>query len=321
MPPPTGWIRPIDRTPEQERIHAAAMQGHVKFSLPLKQLAAGEKVRLFEFWSHPDVLADVGKPFARKHQLTGSCVEAGGFNAVVTTICAQRVAGDNPTKAFVPFTMHNYAMSRHYFGDDGEGEGSMGSTFAQSLRQDGIRDWPQQSGDELPEFTYSLEDGFKLTEREELKWSSYRNPDVAKVLAVSKEHLFGTTAECKTVEDIQAMIQNGYGVTFACNNYIGNARAEGSGANACVIGYWDGSGGHQQSIHAVWNHPQFGMLYWAQNNWDAGTYPRDPAGGPVCGCWVREEKVKAAMRLDSEVFGLSHLNWFPAQPRVIDWYA
>ena len=315
---PLGYIIPAHRTKQQHDAHAAAIGQTVKFSLPVPTLAAGQAVRLFDLWKHPDVIADTGKPFARWHQLTGSCVKAGGFNAVVSTICAQRVASDNPTKAFIPFCWHNYAMSRHYMGDDGQGEGSLGSTFAQSLTRDGIRDYPQVSGDELPEYTYSLDDGFKVPSSVELKWSSYRNPDLQKVLAVSKAHLFGSAAECRSAQDIKAMIVNGYGVTFACNNYIGRASTEGSGADACVIGFWDGRGGHQQSILGVWEHPQFGTLYWAQNNWDAGTYPRDPAGGPVCGCWVREAKVEAAMRMDGEVYGLSHLNYFPAQPKVVE---
>lgn len=245
-----------------------------------------------------------------------NCVWAGGTNGVFSTIAAQRVAGESPTKAFLPFTLHNYALSRHYMGDDSQGEGSMGSTFAKSLREDGIRDWVSGAG--LPAYTH--EDGISVTSREEMAWSSVRNGAIQGVLQVSKAHLFGNAAECKTVQDVKAMVLNGYGVTFACNLYVGNASVEGQGENACVIGYWDHNGGHQQSIHAYWEHPDFGPLYWAQNNWPGDTYPRDPAGGPVCGCWVREAKVEAAMRQDGEVYGLSHLDWFPANPRVLDGY-
>ena len=318
MAPPLGFITKAQRTPAQQAAHDAATNQMVQFALPVPTLITGQKVRLFDLWDHADIKADTGKTFARCHQLTGSCVHAGGWIAVATTICSQRVASENPTRAFVPFCYHNYAMSRHYIGDDSQGEGSLGSTFAKSLREDGIRDWPQQSGDELPEYTYSLEDGFKVPSQTELKWSSYRNPDLQKVLPVAKQHLFGQAAECKNAQDIKAMILNGYGVTFACNNYIGHASVQGSGDDACVVGYWDGQGGHQQSIHAYWEHPTLGPLYWAQNNWDASTYPKDPAGGPVCGCWVTEAKVDAAFRLDAEVYGLSHLSWFPAQPKLLD---
>lgn len=320
MPPPLGFITPIERTAAQESAHNAAMAqiSNVKFALPVKQLAKGQSVRLFDLFKNPDVVADVGFPLTRSHQLTGSCVNSGFWVALCATMASQRVASDKPTKAFMPFTLHNYAASRHYMGDDGQGEGSLGSTIARSYREDGVRDWPVDRTDIMPEYSYSLEDGVKISAAQEMQWSSYRYKGVSEILGVSKPHT-GVTAECKGAEDIQAMVQNGYGVTFACNNYIGNASIKGSGADACVVGYWDGRGGHQQSILAIWNHPTLGMLYWAQNNWDAGTYPIDPAGGLVCGCWVTEKKVEEAMRLDSEVFGLSHLQWFEAQPKIVDY--
>ena len=321
MAPPLGWIEPIARTPDQQSAHFAAVSSNafVRHTLQPKQMAKGQAVRLFDLWSHPDVVADVGFSFTRWHQITGSCVKAGAFNAVISTICAQRVASDNPTKAFMPFLWHNYAMSRHYYGADGEGEGSMGSTMQKSLTVDGVRDYPVDRSDILPDYTYDIDNGFQITRTQELDWSSYRNPSVAKVLQVSKAHLFGISTEAKTPEDILALVQNGYGVSFACNNYIGSAQIRGSGANARVMGRWDSRGGHQQSILGVEEHPDFGTIYWAQNNWPADTYPRDPAGGPVCGCWVTESDVKAAMRLDAEVYGFGSLDWFPAQPKLLEW--
>ncbi len=320
--PPLGFIRVQDRTQAQHDAHARAVQGMVKFSLPPVQLAKGESVRLFEFLKHPDVVADVGFKFDRIHQLTGSCVWAGGTNALFSTIAAQRLAAENPTLAFLPFTLHNYALSRHYMGDDGQGEGSMGSTFFKSLNTDGVRDWRKTGlllADNLPGYTDS--DGISVTSDTEMAWSSVRNPGVQMVLQTSKQHLTSATGECKTVMDIRAMNVNGYGVSFACDRYIGNGSVRGSGANARVMGRWDGSGGHQQSIHAYEEHPDFGPIYWAQNNWPGSTYPADPGGGPVCGVWVLEKDVEAAMNMGGEVYGISHLNWFPAQPKVIDYYA
>jgi len=321
MPPPLGWIAPIDRTAAQQRAHfeARSSDAFVRHTLQPKQLASGQAVRLFDLWKHPDVVADVGFEYTRWHQNTGSCVKAGAFNAAICTIAAQRVAGENPTKAFMPFLWHNYAMSRHYYGEDGQGEGSMGSTMARSLKEDGVRDYPVDRSDILPDYKYSIQDGFEITDREEMQWSSYRSPGVSKVLEVSKAHLFGVSTECKSVEDILALVQNGYGITFACNNYIGSARVRGSGANARVVGKWDTRGGHQQSILAVENNPDLGMLYWAQNNWFADQYPADPGGGPVCGCWVTESDVAAAMRYDAEVYAIGSLDWFPAQPKLMHW--
>lgn len=314
MPPLLGWIEPSVRNRAQQDAHADAVGKMVKFALPIPVLAKGDRIALFDAWKHPDVVADVGFTFDRFHQLTGSCVGCGGGNGLFSTIATQRLASDAPTKAFLPFWPAPYGLSRHIMGDDGQGEGSLGSTFAEALRTGGIRDWPQGGGAGMP--TYTDSDGVTITTRDEMQWSSYRNANMQTVLSVSQQHLIGSTAECKNVTDVRAMISNGYGVTFACNNYIGSASIQGSGADACVVGYWNGNGGHQQSAHAVWEHPNLGPLYWVQNNWPGSTYPKDPAGGPTCGCWVTEAHVTAAFRLDAEVFGLSHLNWFPAQPKV-----
>jgi hypothetical protein len=316
--PPLGFIPPNERTREQAGAHAAAVARQVAFALPVPAFAKGDKIRLFDFWKMPEVVADVGFVFDRIHQITGSCVWAGGTNAVFSSIAAQRMAADTPIKAFLPFTLGNYAMSRHAFGWDGQGEGSMGSTFAESLTKDGLRDWVQT--DHLPAYTHA--DGISVTRQTEMTWSSYRNPLLPAVLEASRPHTFGSAAECKSSQDVKAMVANGYGVTFACDNYIGHASIKGSGENALLVGSWDTRGPHQQSVHAFWEHPDFGPHYWAQNNWPKETYPADPAGGPVCGCWVPEDKLDYAMKhYDAEVYGLSHLSWFPPQPAVLNFAA
>lgn len=311
-----GWVSPQQRTNAQQVAHATADRRVIQYhGLPLPTLKSGQSVRLFDFWKAKEVVEDVGFVFDRIHQLTGSCVWAGGTNAMFTTIAAQRMASENPTKAFLPFTLGNYAMSRHAFGDDGQGEGSLGSTFAKSLTDDGLIEWVQTGS--LPKYT--REDGLSVTRQIELTWSSYRNPALRAVLDASKAHLLGSAALARSAADIRALNLNGYGVSFACNNYIGNASIQGSGDNARVIGRWEGRGGHQQSVLGVEEHPQFGPIYWAQNNWPGNTYPRDPGGGPVCGCWVLERDVEAALRLSAEVYGFSNQSWFPANPRILDW--
>lgn len=318
MSPPLGFIRVEDRSPEQEAAHAAAVALHVAFSLPLPVLAKGQALRLFDFWKDPKVVADVGFTFSRIHQITGSCVWAGGTNAAFSSIAAQRLT-DNPTKAFLPFTLHNYAWSRHYFGDDGRGEGSLGSTFWKSLTTQGLTQWVKGLGG-LPDYTQDAAEGLVVGRDVELAWSSWRNPRVAEVTAASAGHTFGATGTCRGVQDIRAMVLNGYGVSFACDRYIGHGAIHGAGEDAYVRGKWDQEGGHQQSVLAVWEHPNDGPLYWAQNNWPAGTYPRDPAGGPVCGVWVTEADVEAAFRYHAEVYGFSRLDWFPAQPELLSYY-
>ncbi len=318
--PPLGWIEPAVRTPEQQAEHATAEATMVRqFAFVVPDVPKGTKVNLSGAWNAAPVVADVGRAFIRELQNTGSCVKVGGTNALRCTIAMQRVTVDSPTKAFEPFCWHNYAMSRHYYGDNGVGEGSMGSTFAKSLREDGVIEWPQDSGDNLPDYTHTG-DHINITSSQEMAWSSWKNPEVQRVLAESKKHPLGNAGVCQSTNDIKGMILNGYGVAFACNNYIGNAAVHGSGTDAYVKGRWNGKGGHQQWVFGYWEHPTDGPLFAVGNNWSDNTYPKDPAGLMLCCCWVSDADVAAAMRLDSEVYGYSHLDWFPANPAVLDWF-
>ncbi len=310
-----GFIRFQDRTNEQHDAHDAAVGQMVKFALPCPTLAKGQSVRLFDNWKHPDVVADVGLTFDRMFQWTGSCVRAGGTNALFSTIATQRLASDAPTKAFLPFTWHNYALSRHYMGADRPGEGSLGSTFARSLRDDGVRDWDVVAS--LP--SYDQENGIRVkNSKVEIEWSTVRNPKVDEVLKVSKAHLCSAT-QARSVQDVKALILNGYGVSFACDRFIGHGEIKGSGDLARVMGHWDSRGGHQQSVHAVEEHEDFGPIYLVLNNWDKRTYPTLPSQ-PVCSTWVTEDYLAQALRYGAEVYGYSRQDWFPANPKVLlDW--
>lgn len=311
-----GWIPPKERTVAQADAHERAVAAMPKFEIPDFKDAGAVNVRLFDAWKHPSVVADVGFVFPRFHQLTGSCVGAGGGQALFTLIAVQRLNQTSPTKAFIPFWPFDYGRCRYNEGDRGQGEGALGSSFAETVAKEGVIS-ASESG--LPAFQNS--DGLVLTSGVEMQWSDGGSGTVTKYMDIAKAHPVGTAAALSNVADIRAAIVNGYPVTFACDKYISKASVAGNGADAAVCGKWDGGGGHQQSIHAVWDNPSLGPLYWAQNNWPGSTYPADPAGGPVCGCWVRENDVTTAFNYHAEVYALSHLNWFPAQPDLMSWFA
>jgi hypothetical protein len=312
--PLLGFITPAERTQQQHDAHAAALAQMPRFALAAPT-PGPVNVRLFEKWSDPDVVADVGFVFPRFHQLTGSCVGAGGGQALFTLIAVQRCLSEGATKAFLPFWPFDYGRCRFNEGDRGQGEGAMGSSFAETVAKEGVIDATTAG---LPAF--QNDDGLVLTNKLEMQWSDGASSTVTKWLEAARVHPVGTSAEMRSMDDVDAALINGYPVTWACDNYIGHASVQG-GSTPCVVGYWDGRGGHQQSVHAVWDHPSIGRLYWVQNNWPGDTYPTDPAGGPTCGCWVTRAKAESAMRsLNAEVYALSHLNWFPAQPKVLDWY-
>lgn len=309
-----GFITKDERTPTQAMNHALAEERMPRFAIPpTRSLSKGEKVMLTKAWADPGVVSQVGFVFPRFHQLTGSCVGAGGGQALFTLIAIQALLTDGATMAMIPWWPFSYGKSRLRMGDHGQGEGSLGSTFAEAIVKDGVVAATEQG---LPQF--KNEDGLVLTETLEMQWSDGDSDTVMRYDTIAKTHPMGAAAPCNTVADIHASIINGYPCSFACNNYIGNASIVGEGEDACVVGKWNGRGGHQQSVHAIWEHPNLGPLYGVMNNWPGSTYPKDPAGFPICGCWVKETDVTAAMHMGGEVYAFSHLSWFPAQPKVLD---
>lgn len=315
MSGPLGWITPADRTQEQHDAHAAALAKMPKFALAPAD-AAPVKLILSEFWNKPEVVEDTGVSFDRSpfHQITGSCVGAGGGNALFTLMAIQRCIADSPTKAFVPFWPFSYGRCRAREGDRGQGEGAMGSSFAETVAKEGVLDSIEAG---LPAFKNT--DGYMLTDHLEMQWSDGNSALVKNYMDEAAPHPLGTAAPLHNTQDIRTAVLNGYPGTFACDRYIGNAHALGAGDNAAVVGKWDGDGGHQQWFFGWWDNPDLGPLLAVGNNWPRDTYPKDPGGLPLVCCWVKESDVKKALSYNSEVYAFSHLNWFPAQPSVIEW--
>lgn len=320
MPPgPLGWVEPISRTKEQRDAHDAALASMPRFALGPADIPTGPlNIRLFMGWQHPDVVKDVGLTFDRFHQLTGSCVGAGGGNALFTLIAAQRLLTAGATRAFIPWWPHPYGRSRSIAGFRGQGEGSLGSTFFKALQQYGVPDALEAMTQGVKGFTDS--DGLTLTSGEEMQWSDGNSATVKGFDDEAIRRPLGTGQQVTDVVGIRAALANGYPLTFACSRYIGSAAVSGG----VLLGSWNGNGGHQQSLSAVWDHPDKGPLYFAQNNWPGSTYPKDPAGGPTCGCWVTEANVQRALAYDAEVFALSHLEGGavvqPEVPELFSWY-
>lgn len=314
MAPNLGWIPPSERTKDQHDAHHASVARMARFAMRDRQLAKGDKIILSDFWTKPEVVQDTGVAFDRSpfHQTTGSCVGAGGGNALYTLIAVQRCLSEGATVAFVPWWPFSYGRCRFNEGDRGQGEGAMGSSFADTIVKEGVLAATEKG---LPQF--QNDDGYTLSEHTELAWSDGGSRLVTDYLDEARPHPLGTAAELRSTNDIKNAIINGYPGPFACDRYIGEASVRGD----AVVGKWDSSGGHQQWFFGYWEHPDLGPLFAIGNNWHRDVYPKDPGGLPLVCCWVREADVAAAFRYQAEVYAFSHLNWFPAQPKILDWLA
>lgn len=313
-----GYITPEQRTQEQHDAHEKAMAAMPRFALQYSAPTGPVKVMLTDFWKNPDVIADVGMEFNGFWQLTGSCVGASSGNGTFTLSAVQRTIADNPTKAFVPFWPWNYGTTRKDEGDRGQGEGAVVSINGRTINKKGTL---ESTHDGLPKFQRT-DNGICLTKQIEFQWSDGARID-PKWNDLAKNQTVGTISPLDSVDDIKACILNGYPVLNGCDNYVGRGSIKGDGKDAYVTGQYDARGGHATCVLGYWDHPTDGPLYLYSNQWPTSTYPHDPAGAGRCCVWLKEATMAKLFRTgggNGETFGISHLNYFPAQPKVLDWF-
>ncbi len=305
-----GWIEPKYRTEEQHEAHFDAVKAMPSFAIIGDTMATpeiGTKVLLTDAWKHPAVVAKLGYEYTGVHQLTGSCVGAGGGNALFTLQAIEILRNGDSEEFIVPFWLLPYGRSRYYMGERSQGEGSLGSTFAKACKDDGVIDANLQG---LPPFTRN--DGFIWGEKTEYTWSDGGRID-SRWLQESRKHLVHTTSELHSFEDVRDAILNGYPVTRAGIKFV----RDGSGASVksgVSIGRHERIGGHQETWLGYYYHPTLGELVYEQNQHGLNQYPDDPAGGAKGGCWVPRSDVEAFVKeSDTEVFAYSQFDGYPAQ--------
>lgn len=318
--PPLGFIEPKDRTQDQADAHQAAFNAMRAFALAPVTLNKGDKVILPKFLKHPDVVADMGMEFPGFRQLTGSCVGVtdGEITALISAV--QRLLTDGATRAFIPWWPYAYGRTRFNEGDRGQGEGAVSSVMGITLEKDGTFAHGEAPG--LP--AWDTRDGLAIPAKLEMQWSDGGSKLVTDHLPLGRTHRFGARTPVYDAQAVATLITNGYPVPNGCAYYVSRGAIRGTGADAYVRGKYDGRGGHETSWVGVWNHPNDGMLYLYWNHWDRSTYPDDPAGGPRCSVWVPESEVTRMLNAGGngidrgEAFGVSHVDYFPAQPKVLD---
>lgn len=305
-----GWIPPEDRTLEEERANVAAIAAMPKFAIKGRTNYAEGKVLLFKFWEHPDTVTALGFPFPGVKQITGSCVGAGGGNALATLAMCDAIMRKEPEQIVIPFWPLPYGRSRFYMGDRSPGEGSLGGTFAKAVREDGTLD-AKQAG--LPEF--ENKDGLVWGSSTEMKWSDGDAKHTMDLLPESRKHLVKTTAECRNADDVRDAITNGYPVTCA-SMWGGKMQCPTAGDPPVLLNSRSDQWPHQMSVQAWWDHPSLGEIFWIQNQWGLRAHGKCPSGAPGGGFWIKKSEMDWICR-DGEVFAFSGFEGFPA--RVVPW--
>lgn len=313
---PLGFITKAQRTRDMELVHddCMAKMPATRFSSPIRQYYAGEVAGPLLLWNRPEVVSALGFAYPGTHQLTGSCVGAGGGNACFSLSAVEVLRLNDPENIILPFWLYPYGISRWLLGDTTEGEGSLGSTFAQAVREHGVFSNAEPG---LPK--PRTDDGLIWGDKIELEWSNGK-AKAGQWKDLAKKHPIKTTTNCTSGQQAFDLVMNWYPVTFACNNYIspGSEKLMGSGENQCVVGEVNQNGGHQTSLQLGWLHPELGPLVWNQNQWGVNVYKQDPKTGRKDGCWQRIANIDRALKsLDAEVFGFSQYDGYPAQQYVM----
>jgi len=312
---PTGWIKPADRT---EAMHAADGTARAnmrpRFALSGTQaIDPGPYVNLTELWKHPQVVAALGFEFPGVHQLTGSCVGAGGGNAIFTLSAVEVILKNDPEQIILPFWLHTYGKSRELMGESSEGEGSLGSTFADAAKQFGCF---SQKEPGLPPF--ENKDGLTWGDRVELKWSNGRAIS-QDFVTLGKKHLVKSTDPIRSSDDGVNAIKNLYPMTFACPWFMtpGSEKLQGS-KDPIMVGRLASDGGHQTTILGYYDHPEIGRHWLNVNQWGLKVYKIDPKTGMGNACWMPDADFKKVVgNRDGECFAFSQYVGYPSQS--IDW--
>jgi hypothetical protein len=303
-----GYISEEDRTEEQNNLVASMIPPELSISgnTVYTNVNNEKKICITDLWKHPVTVAANGFPYPGIRQVTGSCVGAGGGNAIASLAMADAIIRKEAENPLVPFWLLPYGRSRFYlYGRHTRGDGSTGATFARAVREDGVL-WATKEG--LPKFQNS--DGLVWGRETELNYSTGQfAPEEA------KKYLVKDTALCRDHNAVRDAICNYYPVTCA-SRWGGNMRCQVE--HGVLMNQRTTTWSHQMSILAWWEHPQLGEIFWIHNQWGLNAHGTCPSGQPQGGFWVRKQEVDWICRA-GETFAFSQYSGFPAQ-QIVDWY-
>lgn len=303
-----GWIPESMMTAGQRATHGLLVGAMPAFTIMGSYRVESRKIALYDARRK---ISGGDTPYIK--QLTGSCVGAGGGNAILTlrdVEIAIKNENERPGQIFWPYT---YGESRQIAGLNGRGEGSFGSAWAKAVTTKGVVP-AENTG--VPQ--YSVDRGWLiLSQSIEMEWSDGQK-DPQKYDAFAKQHLVQTAAPCRSPEDIAAAIQNGYPCTIAC--MFGTRGPKIQGTPQVAVAEWDDQWAHQQSIDGWWDHPQLGELFHIMNQW-GDVHGQQPDGAPLGGYWIHKATMgRICQDRQSEIYALSGFNGFPGRTLPSEWH-
>jgi len=295
-----GWIPPEQRPQVMSSAHEMIMSDMPSFDIIGPQ-ADVEKLVLWDF----SKAVNGGSHFKTFYQQTGSCVGNAGGQAVWYLSAMEIVRTQQNISPKIPFYLLPYGRSRALAGIRGQGDGSMGSSFAKAMLQDGIL--PFDHADLPP---VSTTNGITWGKKVEYKWS-----DGAAIsetfLTQSRNYIVKSAANCRSTNDVWAALANGYPCTIA-SNWGGQMRPAAQGSPSILLNKRVTSWQHQMCIIGIWKHPQFGRIFCVLNSWGQDAHGVPPDGSPPGSFWIAENDMDFIVR-QGETFAFSQFVGFPSQ--------
>ena len=301
-----GYVPPEIRTAAEQATARAVLASLPRRELPRNYRADKRRVALWE----PLQKITGKKDCPYVNQSTGSCVGAGGANALYTLMAVEQVLGNKLAEFLPVWWLYTYGESRQIAGMGGRGDGSTGTAWAKAISTKGIFAADQPG---LPKF--EMRNGwYYLSPSIERQWSDGQM-EPAKWDPLAALHLVKSVAVCNSAEDVATAIQNGYPCTVAGMFGTSGPRVAG-GDHPVLLADWNGSWAHQMFIDEWWDHPSLGEIFRNPNNWGPDAHGNPPDGSPRGGFHCTKSVIDRRCK-QGEVFALSMFDSFP--PRELNW--
>ena len=299
-----GWL-PIESQPQelQDKFNAKL----VPFQI------SGPPLDLNESLLYKVVNKAAGYEFFPWDQKTGSCVGQGALAVMATLQAVETITQRQTFEEWrLPFILYNYGQSRKRGGLNGEGEGSFGSSMAESLNEDGCPPLDPSH----PQPIHQQDGSWTFGAKAEMEWSNGNKPPVDLHESASKFKV-KSTSKLKNSEEVKQALSNGYPVTIASSWFgFSDLKVKPSGTPAVQLASRNQSWGHQQSCLGFTTHPEFGLIFLIQNSWgNAHGTPPGNFGEPKGSYWIKAKDMDRICL--EEVFSFSNFDGYPA--RTVDW--
>lgn len=310
-----GWIPPDKRDAVQTLDHGKRVRAMPKFTM---RNAAPLKERRYPLWA-------AGKKVLGRHipyslQSSGSCVASNGHNNILTLQCVEINQGEREEFKWL-WWLFNYGCSRQRGGLRGRGEGSFGSSYAESAINDGFFEHDPKGERDLPDPT-PRGNMMQLPGSVEMDWS-----DGAAIgenwRKLGRVHLIKTVSPIRSTTDAVTALSNGYPITIASMFGISPMVPKAVGTPPVrLVTSWSATWAHQQWIDEFFEHPEFGPIFRWGNDWGDDAHG-SPTGEEPPGGFYTTEKVLAQVlkSRDTEAYAFSGFDGFEGRKIELDFSA